>query len=391
MSIKCDVLVVGAGPAGSSAARAAAKKGLKTIFIDKREEIGNPALCAEGVGGYLLPSLPFKIPKEYLLWKIDGILFLADGISIEKTGDFWQGYSVDRTKFDKWVSEEAVNMGAKLWKNAELLDLELDEEDNVKTAIVKKDNKNIKINPKIVIAADGSESTVLKSLDLYHPKKGDHAEVYSWEMTNLNIQKPHYEQIYTGTFTPCGYAYVFPKSKDTANIGVGGICPEKKLEQYFEEFLEIPHVKKQTLNANYTIEKSKKATWNNLTDKWIINNVVFTGDAANQNLKPFIEGILPAMMCGDIAGKVSYDLFSKKNVSHKEYYKLVNKTFDIHFEISNQIKEGLDLIFRQKDPKKYLQFYGIVTELLDFENVEKTFEMNYDEIKSMLLGLKNGL
>ena len=42
MSIKCDVLVIGAGPAGSSAARASALGCSKTIIIDKKEEIGIP-------------------------------------------------------------------------------------------------------------------------------------------------------------------------------------------------------------------------------------------------------------------------------------------------------------------------------------------------------------
>ena len=59
MVIKCDVLVVGAGPAGSSAARAAAEAGASTICIDKKEEIGHPVQCAEGIGTYLFPLLPF--------------------------------------------------------------------------------------------------------------------------------------------------------------------------------------------------------------------------------------------------------------------------------------------------------------------------------------------
>jgi digeranylgeranylglycerophospholipid reductase len=108
MKIECDVLVVGAGPAGSSAARAASLNGAKTIFIDKKDQVGIPVQCAEGIGKYLFPYLPFKIPKEQLIWKIDGMFFWVDDISIRKTGDFWNGYSIDRRKFDKWLSELAV-------------------------------------------------------------------------------------------------------------------------------------------------------------------------------------------------------------------------------------------------------------------------------------------
>jgi len=72
MSIKCDVLVIGAGPAGCSAARAAAKNGADTILIEKEKQI-TQIPCAEGLGSYLFPLLPFKIPKELLIWRINGI------------------------------------------------------------------------------------------------------------------------------------------------------------------------------------------------------------------------------------------------------------------------------------------------------------------------------
>lgn len=391
MKKECDVLVVGGGPAGSSAARAASLNGAKTIFIDKKEEVGNPVQCAEGIGEYLFPYLPFKIPKEQLIWKIDGMFFWVDDISIEKTGNQWTGYSVDRRKFDKWLSELAVQNGAELWTGTELTEFEFDKDNNVKKATVKRKEKEFEIFPEVVVAADGCESTVLKLLDLYHPKKGDLAEVYSWEMKNLDIYKPHLEQIFTGEFTPSGYAYIFPKSEDTANIGVGGIFPEKKLEKYFEEFLEINHVKKQVKNAEYVVEKSKKAVWNDLTNKWIYENVILTGDVANQNLKPFIEGILPSIICGDIAGKKSFCAYNKKEVYTKDYENEVKKTLDINFEISNQMLDCIGYILAKKGKEKYLQFFGIVTQLLDIENVEELENMNHNELKSKILKGKNEL
>lgn len=391
MSIKCDILVVGAGPAGSTAARSAVLRGAKTIIVDKKEEIGYPVQCAEGIGEYLFPYLPFKIPQEQLIWKIDGMFFWADNISIERSGSHWKGYSVNRKKFDKWLSKLAVDNGAELWTNAELTDLELDEVDNVKKAIINRNEKHFEVSPKVVIGADGCESTVLKLLDLYNPKRGDLAEVYSWEMKNLNLYKPHFEQIFIGDFSPGGYSYIFPKSNNIANVGVGGIYPEREMKKHFEEFLEIPHVKKQMDNAEFIIEKSKKAVCNDLTDKWIYRNVLLTGDAANQNLKPFIEGILPSVICGDIAGKIAFDMHAKKNIHNEQYLREVKRALDPNFEISKQLQEHIPYIFSKKGEKKYLQFFGMVTELINSETSKEIENMNYDELKSKLLEFINGM
>lgn len=382
MMIKCDVLVVGAGLAGSSAARASSINGAKTILIDKKEEVGKPVQCAEGIGEYLINYLPFKIPDEHLIWKMDGMFFWTDDISIEHKGDFWSSYSIDRIKFDKWVSDLAVINGSELFKKTKLIEFEINEEDKIKKVIVSKDGKKIEIIPKVIIAADGVESTVLKLLNLYHPKKGDIAEVYSWEMENVDLYKPQLEQVFIGPFAPGGYGYIFPKSKTVANVGVGGTFPKKKMESFFEEFLEISHVKKQFKNADFTIEKSKKAVIGDLTDKWVYNNVILVGDAANQNLKPFIEGIIPSIICGNVAGAMTSDMIKGKKITHELYQKSIKEALGENYDISRQLQECILYLFAKEDQKKYLEFFGIITGLIDLEKFEEVESLSYDDLKS---------
>jgi digeranylgeranylglycerophospholipid reductase len=385
---KCDILVVGCGPAGSSAARSAAMNGLKTIIIEKKKIIGKDVKCGEGIGEYLIPYLPFQIPKSQLKWNINGMFFWTDNISVERTGKRWKGYSISRKNFDWWLSELAIKENAELYNESELISFELNEENYVQKAIINKKSTQYRILPKIVIAADGSESKVLKLLNLYNPKNGDLAEVYSWEMKNLNLYKPHMEQIFTGDFTPSGYAYIFPKSKNTANVGIGGLYPKHKMRKYFDDFLEIEHVKKQVTDGKYVIEKSKPAIWNNITDKWIYNNVILTGDAANQNLKPFIEGVLPSIICGDIAGKIASKMYHNNNFDDNQYKREVFKKLNIHFKNSLELQEYIGNIFSGEYREKYLQFFAIVTELFDYENMSYINKKNYNELKKMILKLK---
>ncbi len=389
MTISCDVLVVGSGPAGSAAARSAALTGAKTICIEKKEKVGNPVQCGEGVGAYLLPSMPIQIPKDQLIWSMDGIFLWSDGLSVEKTGEFWKGYSVDRSRFDAWVASQAVAAGAEVLTKAELVDITHDI-NHITEVTIKRNNSTEIIKPKVVVAADGVESSVLKLLDLYHPQPGDIAEVYSWEMKNLDLFNPRFEQIYAGEFTPSGYAYIFPKGKDVANVGVGGLFPKKKLETYFEEFLEVPIVKKQVKNAEYVVEKSKNTVWNNLTDEWIFGNVILAGDVANQNLKPFIEGILPSVICGDIAGGLAHQMM-RRNVTHDEYLQQVNSRMGEQYEMSCMLNELIGTVFGLDKKEQHLLFFGIISECLDPEEFTTFNQMSYTELKKKIEGAIHGM
>ena len=147
---------------------------------------------------------------------------------------------------------------------------------------------------------------------------------------------------------------------------------------------------KQVKNAEYTVEKSKKEVWNDLADKWIYGNVILAGDAANQNIKPFIEGILPSIICGDIAGKKAYDACNnKKKVSHDKYFDRVQKVLHNYFITSKKMQYDVGHLFAKDGKEKYLQFFGLVTEIFKSKQIEKIDNMNYMELKMKLLQMKN--
>jgi len=379
---KCDVLVVGAGPAGSSAARAVAEAGSNTIFIDKKKEIGVPVQCAEAIGEYLIPFLPFTIPEEQLIWKIDGMSFWAEGITIERSGGFWSGYAINREKFDKWLANNAIQSGAKLHLETELIDLEFSENYHVTKAIVKTGDGVKEIEPKVVIAADGVYSKVLNKLGFTN-LKDKCGEVLSFEMNNLNLYKPTYEQLYIGDFAPGAYAYIFPLSKSRANVGVSSLFPTKKLERCYAEFLEIPEVKKQLRNGDKVVEKSGWAPIHYLADKWVYGNVLLVGDAANQNFKPFIEGILPGIICGDIAGKTAYNFIKGANLL-SDYQKRVKDKLGEFFLESDYVLDVLYELGKSLDKKSHLLRFGISADIFSLKEIEKLEKANYTILKNKL-------
>ncbi len=386
------MLVVGAGPAGSSAARAAALNGAKTILIEKDHAAGMNIQCAESISKYLMPCLPFPIPKEQLIWETTGMRFWAEGITIERTDEQWHGYNINRGKFDKWLADEAVRAGAKFLTNTKLVDLDFNDDYIVKKAHIKtpKDEKEIK--PKVVIGADGVRSTVARRLGVRHIKRGDVGELIAYDMKNLRLDYPHRDQIFLGDFAPGSYAYIMPKSKNIASVGVGTTIEENKreLERYFGEFIKLDIVKEQLKNRVIIDEKSGEAPVGYTTKKWVYGNVILAGDVANQNLKPFVEGIIPGIVCGDIAGKLIIDSISRNSILDEDEYK---KQVYGKIDCFRESDEMIDIIrsegFHPFDKKRHLFHLGLLSGILSVNDIKSFINLDYNVVKSKIIELKD--
>lgn len=114
LSRQYDVVVVGAGPAGTTAAHFAAERGLQVLLLEKRQEIGSPVRCAEGINRDML--LPFLEPEErWISTKVKRSQMVA-----EDTGEARSfageetGYVLERRVFDRVLAEKAVASGARV-------------------------------------------------------------------------------------------------------------------------------------------------------------------------------------------------------------------------------------------------------------------------------------
>lgn len=380
--IECDVLVVGAGPAGSSAARASEKAGAKTILIEKKDKPGKPA-CGETISKVQLGILPFKIPNRFLKWPLNGFCFHADGIQITKTNDIlWEAFTIERKDFEPWLAKNAVNEGATFLNNTELIDIE---HDNciIKKAIVKTPTGKVEIVPKIVISAEGVNSTIPEIFGVKKIEKWSIGQVLSWEMKNLKLEKPNMGTVYLGEYSEGGYAYILPKSKDTANVGVATAKEGADLQKCYKLFTSIPEVKRQIENGIKVVDRSGKAPIKYTMEKWTYGNVLFAGDTATQNFKPFVEGILPSIICGDIAGTLAAEHLYKKT-KLDEYRPRIYEKLGEAFEESDMVTEFLMTPFDYEDERRFLIELGIFTEFFNEENMNIETK-SYDDLKKELI------
>ena len=348
--IECDVLVVGGGPAGLSTAESASKNGLEVICVEKKETVGKPVRCAEGISKYFLKKLPFTPPKKLLEWNVDGLVFVVDQKKIVKTGEEFAGYSISRDIFEPWLALRAEKAGVRILTGAEFLRVK-DSKNCV--SFVKKNDEMIKIKSRYLIGADGVVSKVAESIGMKEKPDYSPGYVYSWEVKGLELDHPEFEYLFLGEFSPNGYGYIFPKSKNRANIGVGDLFGKKGIKEKFKKFVNNKEVKEYLGdNLRYVIEKSKEAPFET---RHAIgrDNVFFVGDSANQNVKPFIEGFLPAIICGHALGK------NLEGLDVASYKALIDETLP---EISQSefLIEPMIKLFKRKDNGRFNELLDLM-------------------------------
>src|SRR2546425_7340074 len=165
-----DLLVVGAGPAGSTAARYAARRGLRVLLLDRRREIGVPVQCGEYVAKdeevrRIFPTVDglddlMSAPRRVRQIDTDVIRIWSPG------GRHWDipfgGYTVQRDRMDQGIADEAVAEGAELQTETTV--------HRVRGTDVSTNHGTV--SGTVVIGADGPRSTVAQSVGLPLPVAG---------------------------------------------------------------------------------------------------------------------------------------------------------------------------------------------------------------------------
>ncbi|MBM4324645.1 MAG: NAD(P)/FAD-dependent oxidoreductase, partial [Deltaproteobacteria bacterium] len=147
-----DILVIGAGPAGSSAARTAARMGFKVLLIEKNQRIGVPVQCAELVSKWVSRHASFT--PGSIIQSIETMnVHLPNGVTYEMKSP---GYMLDRSLFDKELATSAILSGADVLTGAKAL------EASSEGVLIEQGSRTEWIRTKVVIGADGVHSTVAR-------------------------------------------------------------------------------------------------------------------------------------------------------------------------------------------------------------------------------------
>jgi geranylgeranyl reductase family protein len=291
-----DVIIVGAGPAGTSSARICATAGLKTALIDKNR-FPRPKPCGGAVSEQALSYLDFMLPPDIMEQECFGARVYYQDHSIEVTKQYRIAVLVSRDKFDSFLLEKAIDAGAHFFPDEKCTAMTM-RPDSVE---VRTDNSTYRA--RYVIGADGVHSVVAQAVRPRFTQE----EVAVALVSDAPEDDQHGEENLSGYLemhfgmAPMGYGWVFPH-RGYRSVGIMGIASKAfRYQDVLSEFAHDLGIPLKDVRGHLIPLGGIKRTIRS-------GRILLVGDAAGF-ADPFHgEGISYAILSGKLAAKAVSDV-----------------------------------------------------------------------------------
>jgi electron transfer flavoprotein-quinone oxidoreductase len=392
-----DIIVVGAGPAGSCAAIAAAKAGKRVVLIERGPFPGSKNMY----GGVIYPRILDELIPNWFehapiqRWVVRrSTMLLSDtgALNIDYRSNAWgqapyNGATAYRPDFDNWLAQQAVAAGAELICSTTVTGLLRDAQGRI-TGITT-DRPDGDLTASVVIACDGVNSFLAKEAGLY--KKVDASNYTLGVKETLSLPKSVIDErfgvrdnqgvdieILGGTSGVNGGGFIYT-NLDTIALGVVLKLPKlsaqkKRPEEIIAELKRHPAIAPLIEGAEVTEYSAHviPEAGLDMMPAMVTDGLLVAGDAAALCLAAgiWLEGVNFAMASGMYAGEAAAKAIHNGNTSAsglQSYTKKLNETFVL--KDHKKLRKIPHLVLSDRVQHKYPLFVtGIVERMFSVEN-----------------------
>ena len=294
------MLVVGAGPAGSTAAASLARAGHRTAILEEHARVGLPVQCAGLVSRRVLDLAG---SDRFVRRPVRGATVFGPGLRpFGFRADEPRAYVIDRAGLDQYLAERATAAGADVRAACRFDGLVRREPDGVTVRVTRADGTPERVTARLVIGADGVASAVARAFRLRRPV--EILPAFEAEFPT-SPGDPESVEVYLGRrFAPGLFGWWIPDGSGGARVGLAADADGTPARSYFERLLE--HLARRfgaplTNPTAYLVSGIPIGTVPKISG----DRVLLVGDAAAQ-VKPLSGGgIFTGMRAAEIAGGVA--------------------------------------------------------------------------------------
>jgi flavin-dependent dehydrogenase len=362
-----DVLVIGAGPAGSIAAAMLHKAGL-TVRVVEREKF--PRFV---IGESLLPRCMEVLEDAELLEAVKaknfqqkfGAKFLkGDAVSdFNFTEQFTRGWNwtwqVPRAEFDLTLASEVQRKGVPIDFETTVTAIEFFEDESSLTTVEQKDGSTEKIRAKFVVDASGYGRVIPRLFKLDKPSNLDPRKaVFAHVRDTHRMKFDEPNRIIVVLYQPGVWVWIIPFSSGITSLGfVGSFDFFDKYEgdhayQYKTLIENHPYLKERFGDVEWAFQPRKLEAWSATTEKFFGDGYVLTGNVTEFLDPIFSSGVMFATVSSHLASKLVIKKLKGEPVNWDEAYtKVIQQGVDTFRTYVMGWYDGtLEKIFFAKNP-----------------------------------------
>ncbi len=332
-----DVVVIGAGPAGATAALFAAKAGMSVALLERKNTVGFPVSCAEGISteGILRT---FEPRSGWISTTVEGAVLVSPRGRQVRIDHPKAGFILERPAMERDIVSEAAAYGARVFVGFTAFSLVGD--GCAREVLARHGGGVVSFRGRFVVGADGVGSVALRWVDPGARLGAEQFNVCAQVLVATDELDEHFPEMYWGNdVAPGGYAWVFPKGSGVANVGVGVVpskCGGRTADWFLSRFLErrfgryaILERRDGVLPAAPRVKPMGRA------------NVILAGDAARLVNAISGAGIDSALFSGKLAAQTIADVFGEPHRVVAEYERRWHKSLGRQLELYAKLRKGV--------------------------------------------------